>query len=89
MNNTTFESILNFQEKLEPFTPGEALFCDDPHISAQMLQAHLSPNNDLASQCPETIHRSVGWLVATLDLQPGDSLLDLGCVPGLYAMRLA
>ena len=89
MNNTTFESIFCLQEKPEPFSPGEALFWDDPHISAQMLQAHLNPNNDLASRRPETIRRSVEWLVATLDLQPGVSLLDPGCGPGLYAMRLA
>ena len=33
--------LLSLQEKPAPFTPGEPLFWDDPHISAQMLQAHL------------------------------------------------
>ncbi len=78
-----------FQEKLAPFTPGEPLFWDDPHISAQMLNAHLDPSNDLASRRPETIDRSVDWLIENLDLKPGNTLLDLGCGPGLYASRFA
>lgn len=81
--------IMQLQQKPEPFTPGELLFWDDPHISAQMLAAHLDPNHDLASRRPETIQRSVDWLVAMLGLQAGNSVLDLGCGPGLYAARLA
>ncbi|MCK7467793.1 MAG: class I SAM-dependent methyltransferase [Desulfosudis oleivorans] len=81
--------IKQFQEKPAPFTPGEPLFWDDPHISAQMLKAHLDPDNDLASRRPQTIQKSVDWITASLDLQAGDSVLDLGCGPGLYAARLA
>jgi 2-polyprenyl-3-methyl-5-hydroxy-6-metoxy-1,4-benzoquinol methylase len=81
--------ILQAQKKPEPFTPGEPLFWDDPHISSQMLKAHLNPTNDLASRRPETIQRTVEWLASTLGLQTGDSLLDLGCGPGLYSSRLA
>ena len=71
------------------FAPGEPQFWDDPHISAQMLQAHLDPNVDAASRKPETIDRTVGWLATRLRLQPGDRLLDLGCGPGLYCTRFA
>jgi SAM-dependent methyltransferase len=83
------ETLKPYLEKPRPFTPGEPLFLDDPHISAQMLKAHLDPNTDQASRHPETIDRSVKWLIETLDLQSGDSILDLGCGPGLYASRLA
>ncbi len=81
--------LQDLQARPAPFTPGEALFWDDPHISGQMLATHLDPETDLASRKPETIDKSVGWIMATLNLQPGDTLLDLGCGPGLYANRFA
>lgn len=81
--------IHNYQHKPDPFTPGEPLFWDDPHISAQMLKWHLNPENDVASRRPEIIQRSVDWLVSSLGLQSGDAVLDLGCGPGLYAARLS
>lgn len=83
------ETLLQLQEKPDPFAPGEPLFWDDPHISAQMLKAHLNPAHDMASRRPETIQQSVAWLVATLGLEPGTAVLDLGCGPGLYAAQLA
>lgn len=83
------DSILQLQKRPAPFTPGEPLFWDDPHISAQMLAAHLNPNHDQASRRPEIIEQSVNWLIAAMDLQAGDAVLDLGCGPGLYAVRLA
>ena len=83
------EAIKQLQEKPSPFTPGEPLFWDDPHISAQMLKWHLDPNNDVASRQPKTIQKTVDWIIATLGLKPGASILDLGCGPGLYAACLA
>jgi SAM-dependent methyltransferase len=71
------------------FEPGEPLFWNDPHISEQMLAAHLDPNTEAASRPPHAIDRTVEWLTTRLDLQPGDRLLDLGCGPGLYATRFA
>ena len=81
--------LSELQQKPAPFTPGEALFWDDPHISSQMLQAHLNPDIAAASRQPVTIDRSVKWMIKTLGLKPGDSILDLGCGPGLYASRFA
>jgi len=91
--NTSMEQIISqmieLQQKPEPFAPGEPLFWNDPHISKQMLDAHLDPNIEAASRKPETIDRSVKWLNKTLGLKTAASILDLGCGPGLYASRLA
>jgi len=81
--------LIGLQGKPEPFTPGEPLFWNDPHISTQMLKVHLDPNVEAASRKPETIDRSVNWMIETLGLKTGASLLDLGCGPGLYASRFA
>lgn len=81
--------LIQLQQKPAPFTPGEALFWDDPHISLQMLEAHLNPEIDAASRRPETIERSVQWLIKSLPLHTGDPIVDLGCGPGLYAARFA
>ena len=90
MNMDQFISqLIQLQQKPAPFTPGETLFWDDPHISAQMLEAHLNPEVDAASRRPATIDRSVRWLIEVLGLHPGDPILDLGCGPGLYASRFA
>lgn len=84
-----FATLSALQQPPAPFTPGEPLFWDDPHISAQMLAFHLSETVDAASRNPRYIDRSVEWITVTLGLQPGDAVLDLGCGPGLYASRLA
>ncbi len=81
--------LLELQEKPAPFTPGEPLFWNDPHISKRMLDVHLNPDIDAASRKPEIIDRTIKWLIEILGLQPGASLLDLGCGPGLYASRFA
>jgi SAM-dependent methyltransferase len=81
--------LLTLQQRPVPFSRGEPLFWDDPHISAQMLAVHLDPNLDAASRRPATIDRSVEWMLSTMRLPAGAAILDLGCGPGLYASRFA
>ena len=81
--------LIKLQQKPSPFTPGEPLFWNDPHISTQMLKAHLDPKIEAASRTPETIDRSVQWIMDTIALKADDNVLDLGCGPGLYASRFA
>ena len=81
--------LIDWQQKPPPFTAGEPLFWNDPHISKQMLDVHLNPDIDTASRKSETIDRSVKWMLETLGLKTGASLVDLGCGPGLYATRFA
>jgi len=81
--------LIKLQQKPAPFEPGEPLFWNDPHISTQMLTAHLDPNIEAASRAPDTIDRTVYWIIDTLALKAGDTVLDLGCGPGLYASRFS
>jgi SAM-dependent methyltransferase len=71
------------------FAPHDAPFWNDPYIAQRMLEAHLDPAHDAASRRPEVVERTVAHLVAALRLVPGHRLLDLGCGPGLYAIRFA
>ena len=82
-------SICRMSEKPPLFAPGEPRFWTDPHIASQMLKAHLDPDVDAASRRPEIIERTTGWIAQHSGLKPGDAILDLGCGPGLYALRLA
>jgi SAM-dependent methyltransferase len=82
-------ALARYTQKPDLDTPGEALFWNDPYIAQQMLKAHLDPNMDAASRKPETIERSVAWMVDQLKLGNGSRFLDLGCGPGLYTIRLA
>jgi len=81
--------ISRYAEKPALFEPGELRFWDDPHISKGMLEAHLNPDNNVASRKHKTIDKEVEHLTSSGILKPGDKLLDLGCGPGLYASRLA
>lgn len=83
------EKIKRLQEKPALFSPGDAQFWVDPYISRQLLKVHLDPSTDAASRSPETIHKTVDWINATLGLKIQDNILDLGCGPGLYAVPLA
>ena len=82
-----FEDLISTDKCPEPYDPGEELW-NDPYISKMMLEAHLSPDTDAASYRPEKINAICKYLVQTMNLKKGDSIVDLGCGPGLYCSRL-
>lgn len=86
-NSFNIRAILKQAQKPELFTKSTAPFWDDPHISEQMLKAHLDPNRDAASRKHGIIDRSVEWIIKELALQKGNRILDLGCGPGLYCTK--
>lgn len=61
----------------------------DPHTSEQMLRHHLDGSVAISSGTTEFIEAAVGWMKETFDLGDGSRVLDLGCGPGLYTIRLA
>ena len=60
----------------------------DPAFSRRMLAEHLSQEHDLASRRTEWIERQVDWIHNDLLGARSVRLLDLGCGPGFYALRL-
>lgn len=71
-----------------PYQPGAELW-NDPHISGEMLRAHLDTGTDAASYKPETIRAICRHIPQIMGLPSGAAIADLGCGPGLYARELA
>ncbi|HKM35573.1 MAG TPA: class I SAM-dependent methyltransferase [Lachnospiraceae bacterium] len=88
-NNINMELLLNSEKKPDLHATNEEPFWDDPHISQQMLEAHLNPDWDAASYSHKTIDKIVEWLVKYLNLKEHAKILDLGCGPGLYCTRFS
>lgn len=61
---------------------------DDPDFSGRMLREHLSQEHDLASRKQETIDAQVAWIHEHACRGKSCRILDLGCGPGLYLLRL-
>ena len=55
---------------------------EDEYISSLLLNAHLNPHIDDASRNHQFIDDSSQWILNQINNK--DSLLDLGCGPGLY-----
>jgi SAM-dependent methyltransferase len=88
-----FKKVLSeiqaYQQRPEPFAPGEPRFWDDPYICEQLLAGQVDAQSDGASRRREVVEQEVAWLVDALRLESGHTVLDLGCGPGLYASQLA
>jgi len=70
------------------FEPGNAGMWEDDHISGHLLEIHLSQETDAASRKRDTIRRTVQWIETHLH-EGQNTILDLGCGPGLYCEILA
>jgi len=84
----TIDDLTEAARKPEPYEPGAELW-NDPHISKGMLSAHLAPDTDAASYRPERIDAICENIIRIAGLKEGDSVVDLGCGPGLYCARFA
>lgn len=85
----TIDDIVRRESPPAPWSEGEKIPWDDPAFSERMLREHLSQLHDGASRRMEHIDAHVRWLhQSVLGSQP-TRILDLGCGPGLYTVRLA
>ncbi len=62
---------------------------EDPGFSKRMLNEHLNPEHDGASRRPKLVDEQVAWLHEQVLGGASARVLDLGCGPGFYAIRLA
>ena len=78
------------KQTLKPalYEEGNAVMWTDEYISHQLLDVHLSEHTDLGSRKPETINRTIDWILANIGTEKLN-ILDLGCGPGLYTEKLA
>jgi SAM-dependent methyltransferase len=72
-----------------PWSEGDNIPWHDPEFSKRMLVEHLSQEHDLASRRTEIVDAHVQWGLSTVLGSRPARVLDLGCGPGLYALRLA
>lgn len=87
--NMDFKKITKLTERPKLFARGDSDFWDHPHISKNMLNAHLNSELKAASRSQEIINNSVRWLTDEIFSSKDKNILDLGCGPGLYSQRLA
>jgi SAM-dependent methyltransferase len=89
-SGSIFAELERMNERPAPFSVmGIPELWADPHISEQMLRYHLDDAATGASRSSEFADRSVAWMTEAFDLGPGRKVVDLGCGPGQYTLRLA
>jgi cyclopropane fatty-acyl-phospholipid synthase-like methyltransferase len=65
------------------------LLWNDPYVSQQMLELHLSETVDLASRNKKFIQKSCVWILNHFEISPLSKICDFGCGPGLYTTAFA
>ena len=80
--------IINRQSPPVPWEEGENIPWNDPGFSERMLREHLSQDHNAASRRFEIIDKHVEWIHREVLSEKQSAILDLGCGPGLYMLRL-
>jgi len=83
------QDIFNRDPEPKPWAEGEKIPWNDPDFSRRMLREHLSQKHDAASRRTATIKKHVDWIHNFVLEGKPSNILDLGCGPGLYSVRLA
>ena len=85
-----FNTLKKIDARPAPFEfyTADTLWTDD-HTSQQMLAHHLDDSTDLSSRNSAFIDRSTAWLIQRYGIGTGKKVVDFGCGPGLYTLRLA
>ena len=85
-----FEALEQINARPRPleFNTTRDLWTDE-HISGKMLEFHLNEEVDAASRNAAFIDRSVEWIASHFHVGEGTKIIDFGCGPGLYVIRLA
>ncbi len=78
---------MHITNELHLFQRSKRFLWTGSHIAKGMLSAHLDPNHDAASRNIHAIQKTIDWLETKIP--KNGRILDLGCGPGLYALRLA
>ncbi len=81
--------IIARQSPPVPWKEADNIPWNDPAFSERMLKEHLTQDHDAASRRSATIDKHVDWIHNRVLSGKPARILDLGCGPGLYALRLA
>ncbi|WKY49043.1 hypothetical protein Q5O24_06950 [Eubacteriaceae bacterium ES3] len=73
-------------KKPKPFCEGNLTLWRNDYIAFEVLKKHLDSTIDSGSQKGTTIEKSVKWLRQKFNAK--QTVLDIGCGPGLYAIPL-
>lgn len=85
-----YNALQAINERPAPFAfyTAEELWTDE-YTSEQMLNFHLNGEVDLSSYNSGLINRAIHWMTSRFEIGPGKTVIDFGCGPGLYTLRLA
>ena len=81
--------IINRTSPPVPWEEGENIPWNEPGFSERMLKEHLSQDHNAASRRFEIIDKHIDWIHREVLSEKQSKILDLGCGPGLYLLRLA